>query len=258
MAALTANWVKESTATTGTGTINLGGAETGFIAFSDTFSTADTVHYIIEDGNNKEYGIGTLTTGTPWTLARTTVLETLVSGTFDNTSPAAINLSGSAIVGVGPIAYPPGSIVGFAETTDTSYHSLTGVIPFDDTIPQSTEGDELFTVTYTPKYADSKLRVTYNIGMLFSATTNRAVVTALFRDSATDADAVAVNYDNNSIVSNGVSVEYVYDANSTSSTTFKVRGGSQSSSEYNVGGSELTSYFSTATRNFIRVEEIRQ
>jgi hypothetical protein len=95
-----ANWVQETTATTGTGTINLGGAVAGFIKFEDTFSTGDTVYYSIKDGTNREVGIGTLTAGTPWTLARTTVLENLVSGTFNNTSPTAITLSGSAVVGV--------------------------------------------------------------------------------------------------------------------------------------------------------------
>jgi hypothetical protein len=97
-----ANWVEEYTTTTGTGTINLGGATAASIAFSDYFSTGDLVHYSIEDGSNREIGIGTLTTGTPWTLARTIVLETLVSGSYTDfdSSPTAITLSGNAVVGV--------------------------------------------------------------------------------------------------------------------------------------------------------------
>ena len=94
-----ANWVKQATATTGTGTMTLGSAETSYVTFGDQFSDGDVVYYSIEDGNDREIGIGTYTvSGT--TLSRDTVLETLVSGTFDNTSPAAINLSGSAIVSV--------------------------------------------------------------------------------------------------------------------------------------------------------------
>lgn len=94
-----ANWVKQATSTTGTGTITLGSAETGFIAFGDAFSDGDVVHYSIEDGNNREIGIGTYIASGP-SLSRDTVLETLASGTFDNTSPTAISLSGSAIVSV--------------------------------------------------------------------------------------------------------------------------------------------------------------
>lgn len=95
-----ANWVKESTATAGTGTINLGGAAAGHIPFSAAFATGDRVLYSITDGNDREIGIGTLTSGSPWTLARTQVLQTLVAGTYDDTAPAAIALSGAATVGI--------------------------------------------------------------------------------------------------------------------------------------------------------------
>jgi len=92
-----ANWVKQSTSTTGTGTIALGSAEAGRIAVGDAFADGDTVRYVIEDGNNREEGMGVYSSSGP-TLTRAVVIETLVSGTYDRTSPAAINLSGSATV----------------------------------------------------------------------------------------------------------------------------------------------------------------
>lgn len=95
-----ANWVKETTATTGAGAISLGGATAGHIAFSSAFVTGERVIYAIEDGNNREIGIGTLTSGSPWTLARTNVFETLVAGVYSNTAPPPITLSGAATVGV--------------------------------------------------------------------------------------------------------------------------------------------------------------
>lgn len=114
-----ANWVKETTATTGAGTINLGGAVAGFIAFSAAFPSGATVLYSIEDGGNRETGLGILTSGSPWTLARTTVFETLVSGTYNGAPSSGINLSGSAVVsindavqGFGPnsLTYPSPSL----------------------------------------------------------------------------------------------------------------------------------------------------
>ena len=93
-----ANWVKETTATTGTGAISLGGAVAGHIAFSDAFRDGDAVYYSVEDGNNREIGIGTMSAGTPWTLTRTTVLETLVNGVFTRGAASPISLSGSAVV----------------------------------------------------------------------------------------------------------------------------------------------------------------
>lgn len=87
------NWVGETTATTGTGNITLGGALSGFAAFS-TFGDGD-YYYGIIDGDNREAGVGTVSGGT---FIRTTVESTLVGGVFDDTSPTAINLSGNAQV----------------------------------------------------------------------------------------------------------------------------------------------------------------
>ena len=65
--------VKETTTTTGTGTFTLGGAVTGFDAFS-TIGDGNTTYYACSDGTDFEVGIGTYTlSGT--TLSRDTVLE---------------------------------------------------------------------------------------------------------------------------------------------------------------------------------------
>jgi len=65
--------VKETTATTGTGTYTLAGAETGFEAFS-SIGDGNTTYYCCTDGTDFEIGIGTYTlSGT--TLARTTILQ---------------------------------------------------------------------------------------------------------------------------------------------------------------------------------------
>lgn len=87
--------IKETTATTGTGTVTLSSV-TGFARFADVFPTGVPVHYGISDGNNWEWGIGTV--GASNTLSRDSVVATLSSGTYDNTSPTALTLSGSATV----------------------------------------------------------------------------------------------------------------------------------------------------------------
>ena len=72
-----ADRVVETTQTTGTGTLDLDGAQTGFRAFSDELTTGQTVYYVIEDDpanpTEYEYGIGTWTSGSPNTLSRDTV-----------------------------------------------------------------------------------------------------------------------------------------------------------------------------------------
>ena len=84
MALVLKDRVKESTATTGTGTYTLAGAVTGFEAFSSV-GDGNTTYYVCTDGTDFEVGIGTYTlSGT--TLARTTILES-------SNSDSAVNWS---------------------------------------------------------------------------------------------------------------------------------------------------------------------
>jgi hypothetical protein len=83
--------VKETSTTTGTGTLNLAGASSGFVTFVAGIGNSNTTYYAIhEQGtNNWEVGIGTVTDATPDTLARTTVLNTSAGNT------SKINFSGT-------------------------------------------------------------------------------------------------------------------------------------------------------------------
>lgn len=75
MALIVADRVKETTTTTGTGTITLAGAVSQFEAFSTTYTTSDKVPYAIvgQTGTEWETGYGTLTSAT--TLTRDTVVS---------------------------------------------------------------------------------------------------------------------------------------------------------------------------------------
>ena len=78
-----ADRVKETSTTTGTGTLTLNGATTGFQAFSTAFTTGTRVYYCISDGTDWEVGAGVYTTaGT--TLSRAKVLASSNAGALVN------------------------------------------------------------------------------------------------------------------------------------------------------------------------------
>ena len=83
--------VRETSTTSGTGTLNLAGIVTGFQTFVAGIGDGNTTYYAInaQGTSNWEVGIGTVTDATPDTLARDTVL----SNSLGNTSK--INFSGT-------------------------------------------------------------------------------------------------------------------------------------------------------------------
>jgi hypothetical protein len=85
MALVVKDRVKETTATTGTGTLTLAGAVAGFQAFSAVLSNADTTYYAIFESSTGAFEVGLGTYASPAnTLARTTVLESSNAGSAIN------------------------------------------------------------------------------------------------------------------------------------------------------------------------------
>jgi len=111
------NLARMTTATTGTGTITLGSAATGFLSFSGAgVSDGESITYAIEDGNSREIGRGT------YTASGTTLTRSVLKSTNSN---SAINLSGTAQVFITDAAED--HIAGPSSATDNA------VVRFDGT-----------------------------------------------------------------------------------------------------------------------------
>jgi hypothetical protein len=90
MALVVKDRVQETSTTTGTGTITLAGAVTGFQSFS-VIGNTNTTYYAIVLGSEWEVGLGTYTSsGT--TLSRDTILESSNGGTAVNFSAGTKNV----------------------------------------------------------------------------------------------------------------------------------------------------------------------
>jgi len=129
------NRAKMSTATTGTGTLTLGSAATGYQSFAAAgVADGDVIRYVIEDGAGWEIGTGTYTaTGT--TLTRTPS-ESSDGGT-------AITLTGNAVVFVSAVAADLGDALGTvaSDTLDLSTGNFFEVTAADQTLVFSNPPD---------------------------------------------------------------------------------------------------------------------
>lgn len=112
-------------------------------------------------------------------------------------------------------------------------------IPLDDTIPQNTEGTQIFSQAITPQGASHKIliRVVLNV----AATGSETVVAALFRDSGANALAAKMCPAN---LGGSMTLEYVDSPATTSAVTYKVRFGSGNGT-YSVSVNGQNSSYST-------------
>jgi hypothetical protein len=112
------NRAKMDTATTGTGTITLGSAVAGYQSFADAgVVDADTVRYVIEDGDDWEIGTGT------YTASGTTLSRSVEES---SNADAALSLTGNALVFVTAAAADLDVLDGLTATT-TELNTLDGI-----------------------------------------------------------------------------------------------------------------------------------
>ena len=119
MALILKDRVQETTTTTGTGTLTLGGAVTGYQSFS-AIGNANTTYYAIyaPGGTEWEVGLGTYTaSGT--TLSRDTVLASSNSGSLVNFSAGTKNVWCDYPAGKAVYTDSSGNVTGYAISNGT-------------------------------------------------------------------------------------------------------------------------------------------
>ena len=132
MALIVNDRVKETSTTTGTGTISLAGAEQGYESFVSGIGTTNTTFYAIENNSTGEFevGIGTVTDATPDTLSRDTVISSSNSDSKVDFSAGTKNVFCTlpAKRAMSPSMTATGYIVTHASTLDEDQTVDSGVL----------------------------------------------------------------------------------------------------------------------------------
>jgi hypothetical protein len=155
---------------------------------------------------------------------------TAASGIFSGTITAA-GLSSTLVASL----YPSGSVINSTYAEYTTDLDFTTTIPYDDSIPQNTEGTELLTASITPSSASNTIRIRVTAPLSLDDTSG-VMTAALFVDSTANAIGVG-SYapKTTSPTLETLSFEVMHSPSTTSAVTYKLRAGSNSA-EWGVNG----------------------
>lgn len=177
-------------------------------------------------------------------------IAAVVNGNIDDS-----NIKAAAGIASSKIAFnsTPGLVVQIAATNYSAVATGSTMIPNDDTIPQITEGNEFMTQIITPKSATNRLFIEAKISLAVSSNASR--IAALFQDATANALAVQATYVGN--FTDPVTLYITHDmvAGTTSSTTFRVRGGADVAGTWTMNGQAGARKFGGVTLSSIKITE---
>lgn len=179
--------------------------------------------------------------------------DTTISGNATVSGNATI--SGNATV-TGTLTFPPnaGQVLQVVNFQTGERATGTTIIPYDDTVPQNTEGTEFMTLAITPTRADSKLLI--EVTTLLYSNPSAWLIGALFQDTAASALAAAYLYQPTAGGSQELTLKHYMTAGTTSATTFKFRAGPQASSTIVLNGDNTIRLFGGVASSSITITEI--
>ena len=148
-----------------------------------------------------------------------------------------------------------GSVVKTQTTLGTTTLTGTTLIPFDNTIPQSTEGTNFFSVAFTPSAIGNLIRIETTIYGAYSVAAH--VTAALFQDSTANALAAVAAQTTTTDQDVNLTLVYQFTASSTSATTLKLNVGGSTAGTFTMNGSAGTATFGGVATSSFRITEIK-
>lgn len=170
----------------------------------------------------------------------------LTAGTWTTTNLATIQL-------FGPGTAKPGEEVQSAADQTGAVATGTTTVPLDDTIPQITEGDQYLSKAIVPSSACNILEIEAQLAL--RNTSAGSIIVSLFQDSTTDSLAT-VNRSTAAILVSAY-IKFQLRAGTVSSTTFKVRAGSNAAGTTTFNGSAGSRLYGGVSNSFIKIRELQ-
>lgn len=154
-----------------------------------------------------------------------------------------------------------GGLVQFQSFETGAVATGTTILPYDDTIPQNTEGDQYMSLSITPTHAANTLiiDVVIHLASNVPGTVIPHFAAALFQDSTANALAVGAQVCGiDADQPQQINFRHVMLAGTTSATTFKVRGGIDlaATTTFNGGTSAGSRKYGGALASSITIMEI--
>ncbi len=212
---------------------------------------------------------GTVHTGTPSGAGNVTTSATLTSGKTiigNGTTDVTVSTLTATVVkstsgtesaatdGTDYVSPTTQRIIQIVNTETGAAATGSTTVPFDDTIPQKTEGDEYMTLAITPTSATNKLKI--DVVFQCAVNTNTRYVTAmLFQDAANDALATGWTILSASFIAS-ICFSHYMTSGTTSATTFKVRAGPDSAATVTMNGVAGSRRYGGVVASSITITEI--
>ena len=150
---------------------------------------------------------------------------------------------------------PSGSVIQVANFFTGEVATGTTIIPLDDTIPQNTEGTQFMSLAFTPKKANSILKIECIVNQAASLADSMHVL-ALFRDSTANAVGVSIAQGVSSAFNVNIKCTAFVSAGAITPTTFYVRTGGNAAGTITFNGRSGARVYGGALASSITITEI--